>query len=105
MIVNQLIPFQTRSKVSLCTVISMLSAVKPMIDRQSLPGITKLKVGQPFTLSVKFRGEPTPLPTWTVKDKVHIYIMSSTLSFSTFAMFVVRYNLKVNYVVNVGLVL
>ena len=47
-----------------------MCSVKPRIERDSVPKITKLKVGQSFTLSVKFRGEPAPTPVWTVKDKV-----------------------------------
>jgi len=58
--------------------------VKPRIERDSVPKITKLKVGQSFTLNVKFRGEPAPTPVWTVKDKV-LYPRHVTYTF-TFAL-------------------
>ncbi|KAL8579176.1 hypothetical protein ACOMHN_010760 [Nucella lapillus] len=42
--------------------------VKPRIDQQSLPQNIKIKVGQKFSLPVKYIGEPNPTVTWTSKN-------------------------------------
>ncbi|XP_076471204.1 twitchin-like [Babylonia areolata] len=50
------------------SVLTRSRKVKPRIDHPSVPKNIRIKVGQPFTIPVKYVGEPAPTVTWKAKN-------------------------------------